>query len=244
MSNMRILPIFLFILLILPAQVMADRYIVTSAYEDLPDTQSKNPDKVQIWELPLWLFITQVVLLSPVFMLMKQILFLGYRVISRNTLFESRSRREIYEFIVQNPGIHLRGIATTMEMELGTVRYHLDQLTRFSKVTKIHSGGFARYYPPGYSADEKRSLNLTASPSRHRIMLMLKESPGLTRQEIGERLKISAQAAGWHLSQLLDEELIRTQKTGRTVKYQVTEGSDPAFRTKREDGKLCPPQTI
>ena len=241
---MRILPIFLFILLLLPVQVMADRYIVTSAYEDLPDTQSKNPDKVQIWELPLWLFITQVVLLSPVFMLMKQILFLGYRVISRNTLFESRSRREIYEFIVQNPGIHLRGIATTMEMELGTVRYHLDQLTRFSKVTKIHSGGFARYYPPGYSADEKRSLNLTASPSRHRIMLMLKESPGLTRQEIGQRLKISSQAAGWHLSQLLDEELIRTQKTGRTVKYQVTEGSDPAFRTKREDGKVCPPQTI
>ncbi|MGV8109118.1 winged helix-turn-helix transcriptional regulator [Methanospirillum sp.] len=230
---MRILPIFLFILLLLPVQVMADRYIVTSAYEDLPDTQSKSPDKVQIWELPLWLFITQVVLLSPIFMVMKQLLFLGYRIISRNTLFESRSRRDIYEFIVQSPGIHLRGIASAMNMELGTVRYHLDQLARFSQVTKFHSGGFARYYPPGYSADEKRAINLTTSPSRHRIMLMLKENPGLTRQEIGDRLKISAQAAGWHLSQLLDKELIRKQKSGRTIKYLITEASDPAFGQKK-----------
>ncbi|NLV27277.1 MAG: winged helix-turn-helix transcriptional regulator [Methanomicrobiales archaeon] len=81
---------------------------------------------------------------------MKQIIFLGYRFISKSTLFESHSRREIYEFIFQNPGIHLRGIASAMNMELGTVRHHLDQLERFGQVTKIHSGGFLRYYPPGY----------------------------------------------------------------------------------------------
>lgn len=241
---MRIITLFLLLLLIIPVQVMADKYLVTSAYEDLPDTLPTSPDRVQIWELPLWLFITQVVLLSPAFMLMKQILFLGYRVISRNTLFDSRLRREIYEFIVQHPGIHLRGIASAMDKELGTLRHHLDQLGRYGLVTKIHSGGFVRYYPPGYTLEEKKTIGLTASPSRHRIMTMLEQTPGLTRQEIGVRLRISAQAAGWHLSQLVHEGLISTQKSGRRVHYQVTKTSDITSRTKKGDQNVCSTQAI
>ena len=45
-------------------QIMADRYVVSSAYEDLPDSIPTSPVHVQVWELPVWLFITQVVFLK------------------------------------------------------------------------------------------------------------------------------------------------------------------------------------
>jgi predicted transcriptional regulator len=219
---MKYLLLLLLFLLCLASPVMAARYTVSSAYEDLPETVSSCPDRVGIWALPLWLFLTEFLLLNPFLaLLLKGMVSLGYRRVSRDSLLDSACRRDIFLLIEDQPGIHLRGIAASLGMELGTVRHHLDQLVRYRLVSKVHSGGFARYYLPGYSPEQKQFYSLTASPSRKEIIRLLNGSPGLTRSEIGNHLMISAQAAGWHLSRLADDGIVIPAREGRSVRYSL-----------------------
>jgi predicted transcriptional regulator len=221
--TMKMILILLLLLICIPAQVMATRYQVSSAYDDLPDGQPGCPSRVDLIELPLWLFISQVILLNPFFILLKAIIALGYRRIDRSTLFDSPPRKEIFDFIRNHPGIHLRGISSGLEMELGTVRHHLDQLARFGQISKEQDDGFCRYYPMGYSPEEKQMMNAAASPACKEIVAMLCKDQGLTRLEIGCRLEISAQAAGWHLSRLLRGGVITVERTGRTLRYHLND---------------------
>lgn len=221
---MRVLLFLIILLICIPAQALALKYEVTSAYEDLPKGQATSPDRVDLLELPLWLFLSQIVLLNPFFLLLKAIVALGYRRIDRGTLLDSPHRKEIYGFIKNHPGIHLRGIASGLGMELGTVRHHLDQLSRFGQIVKEQADGFCRYYPTGYSPEERKMMNAVASPACRKIVEMLCTNQSLTRLEIGCRLEISAQAAGWHLSRLLRRGVISVKRTGRTLRYQVNEG--------------------
>lgn len=225
-------PLLLLILLLcLASPVMAARYAVSSAYDDLPETVSSCPDRVGIWALPIWLFLTEFLLLNPFLaLLFKGMVTLGYRRVSRDSLLDSSCRRDIYLLIEDQPGIHLRGIAASLGMELGTVRHHLDQLVRYRLVSKVHSGGFARYYLPGYSPEEKQFYSLTASPSRKEIIRLLTASPGLTRSDIGNQLRISAQAAGWHLSRLAEDGIIIPARDGRSVRYSLAPRLAPAIK--------------
>lgn len=221
---MKIIVVLLLLMICIPGQVAAVRYIVSSAYDDLPEGNPTCPAGVDLLELPLWLFLSQVALLNPfILFLLKGIISLGYRRIDKNTLFTSVPRKEIYDFIQIHPGIHLRGIASGLEMELGTVRHHLDHLVRLGQISKEQTTGFCRYYEHGYSSEEKQILNATASPSCHRIITILSTSPGLTRLEIGCRLEITAQAAGWHLSRLIRGGIISVERTGRTLRYHLTD---------------------
>lgn len=204
---------------------MAARYHVSSAYDDLPDGQPTSPSRVDLIELPLWLLLSQIILFNPFFLLIKAVLALGYRRIDQSTLLDSLPRKEIYTFIRTHPGIHLRGIATGLDMELGTVRHHLDQLTRYGKISKEQDDGFCRYYQTGYSHEEKQMMNAAASPACREIVAMLCKQQGLTRLEIGCRLEISAQAAGWHLSRLLRGGVITVERTGRTLRYHLNDTS-------------------
>ncbi|WP_319578324.1 helix-turn-helix domain-containing protein [uncultured Methanospirillum sp.] len=222
---MRILLILLLLLICIPAQVMATRYQVSSAYDDLPDGHPGCPSRVDLIELPLWLILSQIVLLNPFLLFLKAIVALGYRRIDRSTLFDSQPRKEIFDFIRNHPGIHLRGIASGIGMELGTVRHHLDQLARFGKISKEQDDGFSRYYPMGYSSEEKQMMNAAASPACKEIVAMLCKNKSLTRLEIGCRLEISAQAAGWHLSRLLRGGVITVERTGRTLKYHLNDAT-------------------
>jgi len=219
--KMRLILILFLILICIPSQVMATRYHVSSAYDDLPDSQPSVPDRVDLIELPLWLIISQIILFNPFILLLKAVLALGYRRIDQSTLFDSLPRKEIYNFIKAHPGIHLRGISSGLGMELGTVRHHLDQLTRYGKISKEQDDGFCRYYQTGYSHEEKQMMNAVASPACKEIVAMLCQNQGLTRLEIGCRLEISAQAAGWHLSRLLRGGVISVERTGRTLRYHL-----------------------
>jgi len=222
---MRLFLVLLLLLICIPAQGMAARYQVSSAYDDLPDGQPSCPSGVDLIELPLWMLLSQILLLNPFILFLKAVITLGYRRIDQSTLFDSQPRKEIYDFIRNHPGIHLRGIASGTGMELGTVRHHLDQLARFGKISKEQDDGFCRYYPMGFSPEEKQMMNAAASPACKEIVAMLCNNKSLTRLEIGCRLEISAQAAGWHLSRLLRGGVITVERTGRTLRYHLNDAA-------------------
>ena len=60
-------------------------------------------------------------------------------------IFEVKTRKEIYKFIMKNPGMHYRDIARFLKIPSSTMRYHLNYLERRNFISKEIINGYLRY---------------------------------------------------------------------------------------------------
>ena len=63
-----------------------------------------------------------------------------------NELLEIETRRNIYDLITKNPGLHLSKIAQLLSLRLSLVEYHLRYLEKNNIILGISEEGYKRYY--------------------------------------------------------------------------------------------------
>ena len=66
--------------------------------------------------------------------------------LTNNNLLDLKSRKEIYKLITTHPGIHLRRIIKEIHLSEGTVRYHINYLTKHGLIIKLKKNGYLRFY--------------------------------------------------------------------------------------------------
>jgi predicted transcriptional regulator len=49
---------------------------------------------------------------------------------AKEKVLENEHRREIYNFVKENPGLHMRELQRKLEIPLSTLEYHLDYRKR------------------------------------------------------------------------------------------------------------------
>jgi len=77
-----------------------------------------------------------------------------------NDILELKRRREIYEFISQNSGSHMRDISRKMNVPFTSLKYHLTYLEKKGLVISREDGKYNRYFiSQEISEKEKRILN-------------------------------------------------------------------------------------
>jgi predicted transcriptional regulator len=113
-------------------------------------------------------------------------------------------RRRIYDHLRRLPGDHFRSVARSLDLAVGTARYHLDALLRDGLVYKEDTNGRARYYLTGGEAD----VNLLYARHwefrdvRLRIVTTLRRLEKAQPATIARVLGISRQLVSYHLSRL------------------------------------------
>lgn len=88
----------------------------------------------------------------------------------------------------------------------------------------------------------ERALKAVSEPRRQAILRLLKAEDGLSVTEIGQRLKVTQQAASQHLKVLQEAGLVEARGAGARHLYSVRlAGFEPveAFLTEFWDGKLA-----
>ena len=68
--------------------------------------------------------------------------------------FALEVRRTIYNYIMNNPGSHLRKISRATDIQLGTLRYHLDYLEKKELVLSKKEKNLKLYFIPGRLSSE------------------------------------------------------------------------------------------
>ncbi len=76
---------------------------------------------------------------------------------SKNDLLKLKNRKIIYEYISENPGLHLRKVIKDISLSEGTIRYHLQYLIDKKLIIKYKKNGYNRFYAstPTFSKDKK-----------------------------------------------------------------------------------------
>ncbi|MFB6171865.1 MAG: winged helix-turn-helix transcriptional regulator [Haloarculaceae archaeon] len=137
---------------------------------------------------------------------------------------ELESRREIYQTVRENPGIHFRALLDRLDYAKGTLQYHLRWLANADLVDVVEDDSYTRYYPAGeFDADERELLNAFRRTYSRRIIAHLLADGPLTTTELSDRIEKAKSTVSWHLSRLEERGLVAGERDGRAVRYSVTD---------------------
>jgi len=227
MNNSRLL----FVLVVLACLfavpgVVAQEYTVTSGYDSpvAAGADARVPVPVPFWSLPLWLMFAQLVLVPPEILLaIKLWAYMGIRRVSGSNVLDQDVRARIYGYICQNPGIHLRGLSTEMQVKLGTLRYHLSVLQHTHKIAVSGDNASIRFYENSgtYSTEEQQILKHLRNETTKKILGVLLDRPMATRQDIADAVGVSGPSVSWHMKRLEEDHIVLSRRDGRLTAYEI-----------------------
>jgi len=222
----------------LPAGAAAGGYTVTSASGYIPDRPPQDMTPIEWWQVPPQVLISSLLIgTSPELLVVVNVLFLlnvwlffGYRRIAKHAALEHETRTAIYNHIIAHPGIRLGTLTRDLEVNRGTLRYHLGKLQEFGMIATAAVEGQMGYFENRrkYSALEAKVLIHLRNQNTRELLAILLESPGASRGEVATRLGIAGPSVSWHMRRLKADGIVLQEKIGGDVRYSLS-GEAVAF---------------
>ena len=135
---------------------------------------------------------------------------------------ELESRRRIYEFLLANPGVHLRRIGQNLGMSTGMLSYHLGILERRGLLKSEELGHRKRYFIARAFADvQRRILGVLREDVPRRIVLEILQYGERTFSDLQVAAGVSKSTLSYHLQKLLAREILLRTKRGRESVFAI-----------------------
>jgi predicted transcriptional regulator len=118
----------------------------------------------------------------------------------------------------------MRSLSRLMNINIGTVRYHVAILCKTGKVRSEQNGKETNYYINGgplTELEKKIAGNLYNHPKNH-IIGFIFQNPGCKRKDIASALIISGPNLTWHMNYLIQKDIVRHKKDGRYIRYYLS----------------------
>jgi len=132
---------------------------------------------------------------------------------------ELESRRRIYDFLVANPGTHLRRIGHALGMSTGMLSYHLSYLERNGVLKAEEDGHRKRYFiARAFVEAQRRILAVLRQDVPRKILVELLTYEGRTFAELQASVGVSKSTLSYHLQKLMHRDLlVRTKRERESV---------------------------
>jgi predicted transcriptional regulator len=200
-------------------------YITQGLSQGVSQGQSDTMLNVSFWELPDWYKITFVSAMAVgAFAFLKTLPFVLGKI---DDLLKNENRHNILNYIYTNPGTTVAEVAHAQSIERGTVKYHLFKLESEGKIVLNRMGKYSRIFRNSntYSDFEKTVIAHLQNPMGRSVLLLVLEQPGITNQELAERLCIEKGAVHWHIDKFLRDGLISYRREGKFKRYFLGDNS-------------------
>ncbi|MGQ0798154.1 MAG: winged helix-turn-helix transcriptional regulator [Methanobacteriota archaeon] len=135
---------------------------------------------------------------------------------------ELESRRRIYDFLVANPGVHLRRIGQNLGMSTGMLSYHLGVLERRGVLKSEELGHRKRYFIARAFADvQRRILGVLREDVPRRIVMDILQYGQRSFADLLAASGVSKSTLSYHLHKLLAREILVRTKRGRESVFAI-----------------------
>lgn len=132
------------------------------------------------------------------------------------------TRKDIFEHVEANPGIHFNQLKRDLDMETGLLQYHLNELEDHDVLESGEYQGKRRIFVSRELDDEERAiLAVLRYETTRRILLYLLEEGPARNSDIAEAVGVTPATISWHLSNLVDGGIVDSVVDGRTTRYEV-----------------------
>jgi DNA-binding transcriptional ArsR family regulator len=128
---------------------------------------------------------------------------------SNGNILILETRRRIYNYILQYPGLHLREISRRLTIPFSTLKYHLHFLEKRELIKEKAEGKYNRYYvSEKIGRHEKDMLSILRKDTPRTIILYLLVHIYSSQIDISGSLKKHPTTIEFHLKKLLDLNII------------------------------------
>jgi len=143
----------------------------------------------------------------------------GAHRLTLDEVLENENRNKIIDLILNEPGIHFNELLRRTELAAGNLVWHLDILETYKIIGKKRISNFVAYFLY-YQKNPISNIDLKLSKSNLtlEILRMIEKEPGIWNSIITQRQKVDHKTIHYHISKLIDLELIITKKEGRKKK--------------------------
>jgi predicted transcriptional regulator len=126
------------------------------------------------------------------------------------------NRRLIYDFILRNPGSHQRKIERDLNINAGTLRYHLRYMEKERIITTRKEKNLKVYFVAGkLGASKKTILSLLQQKRFRDIILSIINTPGSTHKEMADKLSLKPSTLSKYIRVLEERGVVRHERRGR-----------------------------
>jgi predicted transcriptional regulator len=141
---------------------------------------------------------------------------------------DGENRDRILQFIKDKPGCHLRQIRKDMKISMGSTQYNLNNLEKAGKITSVRTGLYRYYFPIGvFHNNEKNLLQILNQEMSREILMCIIEKTNPTHSDIVEKVDISSSALSWHISHLVEYQVVKVTRDGKFKRYELA--TDPKY---------------
>ena len=144
---------------------------------------------------------------------------------AKGRIERNENRNVVLQYVIDHPGVTAADISKDIDMNMGTLRYHLFVLTMNHKIaTHKDSGKFMRYFKNSgaYTQAEKDLLSLVRRRPLQKILFVLIERPERSCSDLAGELGISVTAVSRHVTELADKGIVEKQPSAeRGFVYSV-----------------------
>jgi len=135
----------------------------------------------------------------------------SYSRLKRRSILDNLNRKNIFELIKRDPGIHFKKILRELNFKPGALSYHLNVLEKEEYIKSIQDGNYRRFYLFGTKSDFKIML----TSIQLRILSVVDERPGISQTKISDAIGKNRMIVNYHVKILLDAGILSLEKNGR-----------------------------
>jgi predicted transcriptional regulator len=135
----------------------------------------------------------------------------GVKYVTPENVLDTEIRKNLYEYIDECPGSHLREIARELDLKPSNAAWHLRKLEQTNLVRSRYIGGKKVYYLVEGGIESRKQAIAEAilrNKNALEIMRYLQENPGKHLLEIAHALKLNHHVVKWHINKMFMAELI------------------------------------
>ncbi len=127
----------------------------------------------------------------------------------KNDCFKNRIQKQIYDAIVNTPGLNCRQMSRQLKISRGTLRYHLNCLEKQGLITKEREGKYLHYYGADtMGLNEKKILSVLRKFTARQIVLFLLIHVHSSQIDFSKNLEKRPTTIEFYLKKLLELDII------------------------------------
>jgi len=153
----------------------------------------------------------------------------GIKYITPENVLDTEVRKNLYTYIEDYPGSHLREIARELDLKPSNAAWHLRKLEQTNLVRSREIGGKRVYYLVEGGVEARKEAIAEAilkNKNAKEIMIYLVENPGKHLLEIANALNLNHHTVKWHIKKMYLAELVDgdTSNSAYPVYYPTDAG--------------------
>jgi predicted transcriptional regulator len=144
--------------------------------------------------------------------------------LTKKDVLNNKKRRNIYNFIVETPGIYINRIVRDLKISYHVVVWHLSMLLKFDFIKKEIIENHEIYFESGFNVKRSKFKYLTSKEKSRIIISYLKTNDiGISKTQISTDLKMHINTTSKYLDSLEEYKIIIKKRASNKVLYFLNE---------------------